>query len=110
MPKLKQAKTRPIDAQTDPFTLTGDPARNVQVIVINADEYGLSIVHDLRTVFPMVKLVVLTDDPAKLAKAIAAGASIALPRSSPSAAIVAVVSRLTHSPAVAPARSPKKKP
>jgi hypothetical protein len=65
------------------FDVTGDPKTNVQVIVVDADEYGLGFVHDLSTVFPAVRIVVLSDDPGKLSRAISAGASLAVPRQTP---------------------------
>jgi hypothetical protein len=84
------------------FELAGDPKRNVQVIIVDADQYPLSLVSDLHTVFPMVRLIVLTDDPKKLARAIAAGATIALPKRTPTVKLVKVVAALTG-PALAPA-------
>jgi hypothetical protein len=93
---IDSAKTRLIQATNgdDPFTVTGDPKRNVQVVVVDADQYGLSLVHDLRTVFPNVRLIVLSDDPRKLARAVSAGATLALPRSTPGTKLASVVSRL----------------
>jgi DNA-binding NarL/FixJ family response regulator len=89
-------KTKVVSAATGDasFTIAANRSRNVQVIVVDADQYGLGLIHDLRTVFPTVKLIALSDDPRKLARAVAAGASIALPRSSPSASLAKVVSRL----------------
>ena len=77
------------------FSLTGDPKRNVEVIVVDVDQYSLSLVHNLRTVFPGVRLVVLTSDPKKLSRAIAAGATIALPKSTSAVKLVKVVAALT---------------
>src|SRR5207244_915313 len=34
------------------FALVSDPRRNVQVVVLDADRYGLRAVHDIRLVFP----------------------------------------------------------
>jgi hypothetical protein len=77
------------------FTLTGDPKRDVQVIVVDADEFPLSLVHDLRTVFPTVRIVVLTDDPKTLSRAIAAGATIALPKRTAAEKLAKAVAALT---------------
>jgi DNA-binding NarL/FixJ family response regulator len=77
------------------FSLAGDPRLNVEVIVVDADQYTLGLVHDLRTVFPGVKLIVLTNDPTKLSRAIGAGATVALPKSTPSAKLAKVVAALT---------------
>jgi hypothetical protein len=79
------------------FTLTGDPKRDVEVIVVDADQYGLGLVRDLRTVFPNVRLVVLTNDPKKLAHAVAAGATIAMSKRTPPAKLAKVVAALAGS-------------
>jgi len=79
------------------FALTGDPKRNVQVIVVDADQYPLSLIHNLRIVFPStsVRLVVLTNDAKKRRRAIAAGATIALSKGTPSGKLAKVVAALT---------------
>jgi len=99
----KQRGTRFVAATGDSaFALTGDWKRNVQVIVVDADQYPLSLVHNLRTVFPStsVRLVVLTNDPKKRVRAIAAGATIALPKRTPNLQLAKVVAALS-SPAQA---------
>jgi DNA-binding NarL/FixJ family response regulator len=63
--------------------------------VLDADQYNLGLVHDLRTVFPGVKLIVLTNDPKKLVRAVAAGATVALPKSTPTVKLAKVVAALT---------------
>jgi hypothetical protein len=85
----------PATSSDTAFSVTGDPKRNVQVIVVDADEYGLSLVHDLRTVFPMVKLIALTSDPAKLSRAVKAGATIALPKTTSAGKLAKVVTNLS---------------
>jgi hypothetical protein len=87
------------------FSVTGDPKRNVEVIVVDADEYGLSLIRDLRTVFPMVKLVALTDDPSKLARAIKAGATLALPKQTPADKLAKIVTSLSGNDPRVPASS-----
>jgi DNA-binding NarL/FixJ family response regulator len=91
------------------FSVTGDPKRNVQVIVVDADEYGLSLVHDLRTVFPMVKLIALTNDPSKLSRAIKAGATLALPKKTSTDKLAKVVSSLSGNTPRIPASSGTKR-
>jgi hypothetical protein len=91
----QQQRLVPATSSDTTFSVTGDPKRNVQVIVVDADEYGLSLVHDLRTVFPMVKLIALTNDPAKLARAIKAGATLALPKKTPNGKLAKVVTSLS---------------
>jgi DNA-binding NarL/FixJ family response regulator len=85
------------------FALTGDPNRHVEVIVVDADQYGLGLVHDLRTVFPNVRLVVLTNDSKKLARAVAAGATVALSKRTPTVKLAKVVAALGSSAPRAPA-------
>ncbi len=80
------------------FTLTGDPHRNVAVVVVDADQYSLGLVHDLRTVFPTVRIVALTSDPRKLSRAVRAGATVALSKRVPNLKLVKVVATLTAPP------------
>jgi DNA-binding NarL/FixJ family response regulator len=67
------------------------------VIVVDADQYPLSLIHNLRIVFPSssVRLVALTNDPKKRNRAIAAGATIALPKGTPNAKLAKVVASLS---------------
>jgi hypothetical protein len=76
------------------FLLAGNTDLNIQAIVVDADKYTLSFVHDLRTVFPNVPIVTLTDDPSKLARSVDAGATVALTHSTPPDQVAKVVRRL----------------
>ena len=78
----------------DAWTLTGAPNRNVEVIVVDVDRYGLQLIRDLRLVFPTVRIVVLTNDPRRLGQAIRAGATIAVPRSTPPKDLAKLIKRL----------------
>jgi hypothetical protein len=93
---IDDPQTRVIQAadQNGTFAATASSSKNVQVVVVDADQYGLGFVHDLRTVFPSVKLVAITDDPRKLAAAIKAGATVALPRSTPADQMARVIAKL----------------
>jgi hypothetical protein len=101
LPKELPIQTRqaqrlvPATSSDNAFAVTGDPKRNVQVIVVDADEYGLSLIHDLRTVFPMVKLIALSDNAAKLARAVKAGATLALPKKTTTTKLAKVVTSLS---------------
>jgi hypothetical protein len=96
LPSEAKHGTRLVASSIDSaFSLTGDPKLNVEVIVVDADQYNLGLVHDLRTVFPGVKLIVLTNDPKKLSRAVAAGATIALPKNTPTVKLAKVVAALT---------------
>jgi hypothetical protein len=76
------------------FLLAGNTDLNIQAIVVDADKYTLSFVHDLRTVFPNVPIVALTDDPVKLSRSVAAGATVALSHSISADQVAKVVRRL----------------
>jgi hypothetical protein len=96
LPSEAKNGTRLVASSIDSaFSMTGDPKLNVEVIVVDADQYNLGLVHDLRTVFPGVKLIVLTNDPKKLSRAVAAGATIALPKNTPTVKLAKVVAALT---------------
>jgi hypothetical protein len=68
------------------------------VIVIDADQYTLSMIHDLHTVFPMIKVIALSNDPQRLAAAVRAGASVGLPKSTPATKLAKVVGSLSTPP------------
>jgi DNA-binding NarL/FixJ family response regulator len=67
---------------------------DTRVIVVDADEFGLGLIRDLHTVFPSVKIVALSSSPRMLARAMKAGAVVALPRSTPPATLARVIRRL----------------
>jgi DNA-binding NarL/FixJ family response regulator len=67
----------------DTWTLAGSNAHNVQVVLVDVDRFGLQLVRDLRFVFPSIKLLALTNDPRRLAQSVRAGATLAVPRSTP---------------------------
>jgi hypothetical protein len=92
---LARGQTRAVKADADAaFVVTASRARNVEVVVVDVDRFGLALVRDLRVVFPMVRIVALTDKPRLLVRAIKTGATIALPRSTPDAQLVRIVRRL----------------
>ena len=80
----------------DTWTIAGSQNRNVRVIVVDVDRYGLQLVKDLHTVFPSMKIVALTNDPRRLAQAVRAGAAVAVPRSTPPADVAKLIRRLTR--------------
>ena len=65
------------------FALTASPARNIVVVVVDVDAYGLGFIADLRTVFPSVRLIAIAREPATRALAVRAGAVLAFPRQTP---------------------------
>jgi hypothetical protein len=65
------------------FALAASPARNVRVVVADVDEYGVSFIGDLHTVFPALRLIALAEERNTRTRAVRAGAVLALPRSTP---------------------------
>jgi DNA-binding NarL/FixJ family response regulator len=57
------------------------------------------VISDLHAVFPSAKLVALTSSPKQMVNSLRAGASIALPRSTPAPTLVRVIQRLLGAPA-----------
>ncbi|MHB8643094.1 MAG: OmpL47-type beta-barrel domain-containing protein [Gaiellaceae bacterium] len=94
---LSRSQVRVLLASSeDPaFAFTGGTKYNVRVVVVDVDHFTLSLVHDLRVVFPSVNVIALTAQPRKLSQAVAAGASVALPRSTSTAQLARVVRRLS---------------
>ncbi len=84
----------------DTWTLTGASNKNVEVIVVDVDRYGLQLIRDLRLVFPTVRIIGLTNDPRRLAQAVRAGATIAVPRSTPPKDLAKLIQRLANRRAV----------
>ena len=78
----------------DTFRATANISRNVVVIVIDADQAGISTIRDLHTIFPDVRILALSGDPSLLAHAVPAGATVALPSSTSAALVAKTVSRL----------------
>ena len=64
--------------------------------------------HNLRTVFPNVRLVVLTSNAKKLVQAVPAGATIALSKATTSVKLAKVVAGLAGKPPAAPPKTPKR--
>jgi hypothetical protein len=79
------------------FDAAASRRSDVRVIVVDVDEFGVALIRDLHTIFPAVKIVALTSSPRQMAAALKAGASVALPRSSPAALVTRVVERLLSS-------------
>ena len=93
--RLHGVRTSGVSGGTDEtFRATAGSGGNVVVVVIDADRAGISAVKDLHTIFPDVRIVVLSSDPTLLAHAVPAGATVALPSSTPAALVAKTVSRL----------------
>ncbi len=62
------------------FELVASAAHEVSVVVVDADVHGTRFVADLRTVFPKVRVIAISREPARRLLAVRAGAALALPR------------------------------
>ncbi|HEY8723220.1 MAG TPA: Ig-like domain-containing protein [Gaiellaceae bacterium] len=68
--------------------------RDASVVIVDADKYGVKLVHDLHTVFPTTSIVALSKSKVTLA-ILARDGAIALPTSTPAKKIAALVDRLS---------------
>jgi hypothetical protein len=80
------------------FDAASNRRTNVRVIVVDVNEFGLSLIGSLHTVFPAAKIVALTLGPKQMRAARKAGAAVALPRSTPASTLARVVKRLAKPP------------
>ena len=81
------------------FDAAANRRTDVRVIVVDVDEFGVSLVRDLHAVFPSMKIVALTSGPKQMTASLKVGASIALPRSTPASVLTRVITRLLARPA-----------
>jgi len=100
--RAKMPKRKPKVVLATGIETTFDAAANrktdARVIVVDVDEFGVAFVRDLHTVFPAVKIVALSSSPRTMARALKAGAVIALPRSTPPARLANVIQKLLSPP------------
>ena len=68
------------------------------MIVVDADQFGVGFVRDLHSVFPRARIVALAGSAKTRAAALKAGASVALPSSTPNSVLATVVSKLLRKP------------
>ena len=61
---------------------------------VDVDEFGVSFIRDLHTVFPSVRIVALSASPRKLADALRTGAVLTLPRSAPPTLVAKLIEQL----------------
>jgi hypothetical protein len=96
--KLTPRKVRSAEGVEPTFDAAANRARDVRVIVVDVDVFGVAFVRDLHTVFPSVRIVALTSSPRLMVAALKAGAAVALPRSTPPATTATVIQRLLKLP------------
>jgi hypothetical protein len=98
--QAKLPKRRPRVVAATGVEPTFDAAANrktdTRVIVVDVDEFGLAFLRELHTVFPSVRIVALSSSPRTLAGSLRAGATVALPRSTPPAVLAKVIQRLLN--------------
>jgi len=87
------------------FDAAASRRTDVRVIVVDVDAFGVSLIRDLHAVFPSTKIIALSSGPKQMLASLKAGASIALPRSTPASILTRVITRLLAKPA-----KPKPKP
>jgi DNA-binding NarL/FixJ family response regulator len=92
--KLGAQAPKVVTAEDPTFDAAANRNRDVRVIVVDVDELGLPMVRDLHTVFPSVKIVALAAGPKTMARALKAGATIVLPRSTPPATLAKIIRQL----------------
>jgi hypothetical protein len=90
----RRPKVVAVEGVEDAFNLAGSGSGDVQVMIVDVDQFGVGFVRDLHMVFPSMKIVALSRDPKLLAAALKAGATVALPSSTPSPTLAAVVAKL----------------
>jgi DNA-binding transcriptional ArsR family regulator len=67
-----------------------------RVAVVDVDQYGVGVVHDLHTLFPTLGIVAVAANADERAAAVYAGANAALPSSVPDSDIARAVARLVR--------------
>jgi DNA-binding NarL/FixJ family response regulator len=77
------------------FAIAASPARNLGIVVADVDAYGVVFVDDLHTVFPAIRLIALAEAPTTRARAVRAGAVLALPRNVPPKQLAKAIVRVS---------------
>jgi hypothetical protein len=96
--KLGKQKPMVVNAVEPTFDAAANRNRDVRVLVVDVDEFGVGVVRDLHAVFPSVKIVALAAGPKTMAAALKAGATVVLPRSTPPATLARIIQRLAKRP------------
>jgi hypothetical protein len=94
--RLGKQKPKVVNAVEPTFDAAANRNRDVRVIVVDIDEFGVGLVCDLHAVFPSVKIIALAAGPKTMAAALKAGATIVLPRSTPPATLAKIIQRLSR--------------
>ena len=98
-PRLSGSGARIVATATpdQTFALTASAARNIEVVVVDVDTYGLGFVSDLRAVFPSLRLIAIAREPATRTLAVRAGAVLALPRNTPAGRMAKAIAAIAAS-------------
>jgi hypothetical protein len=81
------------------FDAAANRRTDVRVIVVDVDAFGVSLIRDLHTVFPSMRIVALTSSPRQMTASLKTGASVALPRSTPASVLTRLITKLLAKPA-----------
>jgi DNA-binding NarL/FixJ family response regulator len=96
--KLGKQKPKLVSAIESTFDAAANRNRDVRVVVVDVDDFGVGVVRDLHIVFPSVKIIALAAGPRTMVSALKAGATIVLPRSTPPATLAKIIQRLAKPP------------
>ena len=94
--RIGKQKQKAVDAVEPTFDAAANRNRDVRVVVVDVDEFGVSVVRDLHTVFPSMKIVALASGAKTMSAALKAGATVVLPRSVSPARLAIVIQRLAR--------------
>ena len=94
--RIGKQKQKAVDAVEPTFDAAANRNRDVRVVVVDVDEFGVSVVRDLHTVFPSMKIVALASGAKTMSAALKAGATVVLPRSVSPARLTIVIQRLAR--------------
>jgi hypothetical protein len=83
-----------VDGVEPTYDAVSNRNRDVRVIVVDVDEFGVQMIHDLHMVFPSVKIVALAAGPKTMRASLKAGAKVVLPRATPASRLATVLRKL----------------
>ena len=96
----KEGMPRRVSAAADAdqtFDLIASTSHAVDVVVVDADAHGTRFIADLRAVFPNVRVIAISREPARRVLAVRAGATLALPRNTPARQLAKAIALVASS-------------
>jgi hypothetical protein len=79
------------------FDLVASARHDVDVVVVDADAYGTRFITDLRTVFPALRVIAISREPARRSLALRSGAVRALPRTATAKQLAKAIAQIAGS-------------